>query len=301
MDNMKSFFGDTGLTSTSANHYCNLAKEAARKLQSKLSSLRFYSTAISIIGSDKSETISTGTGNVESVYNDICSIGQLNALIAFFREAIKEKDRLLKEAKSWEDTEAREALAKLIDALRLKRPVQPDALTDDDIIKTWSVGEQEKYLSLEAMCAVIGKAIHEGGVVSDARIDLLNKISNPVEVSANGRDTIIYRYTQDANLDDVNDMYFSMQDRYREYQAELNGMKKSIVDALNKKNLENLEAYRLEMQKWNLQDHEYAVKLQEISEFEKSARLQKSEEVQKLKIVVPKRLQNIYEELQKLG
>lgn len=300
---MKSFFGDTGLTSTSANHYCNLAKELGRKIQSNLASVQFYSTDISIIGDSTDDTISYGIGpdKLKNIRTNIDYLSKLNSLIAFFREAIKEKERLLKEAKNWEDTDAREALVKLIDALRLKRPVQPAVLTEDDIIKTWSVGEQEKYLSLEAEAAAFGKYIHEDGPLSSARVCLMNKISNPISVAEKGRDTIIYKYTPTVSQKDVDDMFFDLQSHYREVQAELNGMKKSIVDALNKKNLENLEAYRLEMQRWNLQDHEYAVKLQEISEFEKAARLQKVDELQKLKIVVPKRLQNTYEELQKLG
>ena len=43
------------------------------------------------------------------------------------------------------------------------------------------------------------------------------------------------------------------------------------------------------------------MKLQDISDKEKTVRLQKADEAQKLKIVVPKRLQDTYEELQKLG
>ena len=127
------------------------------------------------------------------------------------------------------------------------------------------------------------------------------RIANPISVIEKGRDTIIYKYMPTISQGDVDDCFFNLQQHYREVQAELNGMKKSIADTLNETNLKNLEEYRLERQKWELQEHEFAVKLQDISDKEKTVRLQKADEAQKLKIVVPKRLQDTYEELQKLG
>ena len=303
MENMKSFFATTGLTSTSANHYCNLAKEATRKLQSKLNGVKFYSTDINIIGNPEREVISNGITSVENVYDTICKIGQLNSLIAFFREGIKEKERLEKEASSYEDTEAREEHQKEYNRILSTRPQRPelDYISKDDVLKTWSVGEQEKYLSLEAMSAVIGKAIHEDGVISNARIDLMNRISNPMAVSANGRDTIIYHYNQTVSLSDVDEMYFALQDYYRNYQAELNGMKKKLEDAVKEHNLKVDEDYRVAMQKFNSEISMSELKMQEIVARERVERQKRSAEVQKLKIAVPNKLKDTYEQLQKLG
>lgn len=39
-----------GLTSTSANHIANLAKEMVREIESSLSSLTLYSTSVALIG-----------------------------------------------------------------------------------------------------------------------------------------------------------------------------------------------------------------------------------------------------------
>lgn len=303
MENTKSFFGPNGLSSTSANHYANLAKETSRNILSRLAGMKFYSTDISIIGDSTGGEISRGikSDDLTGIHLDLQRLSKLNSLIAFFREAIKEKERLLKEAKNWEDTEARADVENQIREHSLRKPIQPITLTEDDIIKSWSIGEQEKYLSLEAEASVYGKFIHEDGSLSAARQDLMYRITNPISVIEKGRDTIIYKYMPTVSQGEVDDCFFNLQQHYRKVQAELNGMKKSIADALNQTNLKNLEEYRLEMQKWNLQNHELSVKLQDISEREKTTRLQKADEVQKLKIVVPKRLQDIYEELQKLG
>ena len=44
------YFGESGLTSTSANYICNLAKESYEKLESKLNATSFLEEYITIIG-----------------------------------------------------------------------------------------------------------------------------------------------------------------------------------------------------------------------------------------------------------
>lgn len=53
MDKDLIFFsaGGRGLTSTSANHVANMAKEMIRILEARLAAMVFYSTEVSLIGS----------------------------------------------------------------------------------------------------------------------------------------------------------------------------------------------------------------------------------------------------------
>ena len=60
MEKDKIFFGAEGLTTTSANHIANLAKEAYQSLESKLNTAVFYTTEIGILGSSASNTLKEG-------------------------------------------------------------------------------------------------------------------------------------------------------------------------------------------------------------------------------------------------
>ena len=54
-----------GLTSTSANHIANLAKEMIRNTETSLEEMTFYSTHVALIGGDKPNVLNRGVGNEE--------------------------------------------------------------------------------------------------------------------------------------------------------------------------------------------------------------------------------------------
>ena len=166
----KSFFGENGLTSTSANHYANLAKEMTRRIKERLDAVRFFDIKMSIIGDDRYGTVAHGIlpNAFEDIKKGLELITGCNSLIAFFREAIKEKERLTDEANRWEDAERRTDLNNRTREHASLKPKRDAYLDADDVVRSWSVGEQERYLSLEAEASVYGKFIHEDGRLSKA-------------------------------------------------------------------------------------------------------------------------------------
>ena len=56
----KVFFGESGLTSTSANHVANLAKEFISTNENYLNNISFVNCEIGLIGTDKDQTYSLG-------------------------------------------------------------------------------------------------------------------------------------------------------------------------------------------------------------------------------------------------
>lgn len=291
----RSFFGQQGLTSTSANHYANLAKELVRKTKAWLESLRWYSTNMTIIGSTESTIVSNGNtyADFESIKTGLKAVAQLNSLIAFFREAIKEKEELAKQAQSYTDQAARDALQAEYD--KLKKPVRAEYLTEEQAVQSWSIGQQEKYLSLEAEAAVLGKYIHEDGALSRSRIELLDKTNNPIKVNESGRDTLIYKYTPTVEQSVLDKLYFELQAQHRKVQAELNGMKKAIEDQLVEQHTKVDNEYRKALQEYNNARSILDDKLKLIVEDENMKRTDLAKEVQALKIVVPDRLKEIFE------
>jgi hypothetical protein len=297
----KAFFGTEGLTSTSANHVANLAKEANREHQNYLDSIQFYAEHIKVLGDAESTLVQDGlnSGQLVLVENAIDAISKNNALIAFLREAIKEKERLEKEAKGWKNTVARDALA-----LRRKenvRPVKKDYVTEEEIRSKWSIGELEHYLSLEADCAVVGKYIHEGGSLSNARIDAMQKLTHPRSVKENGRDTIVTEYKLTVEPSSIDNLYFCFQSRHRSRQAELNGMKKAVLDDVQACNLKIDEEFRTANTQYLHVDAELDREERKIEMDENEKRQILLCEVQALKIVLPNRLKETYNALMNSG
>lgn len=95
------YFGDAGLTSTSANHVANMAKESVKNLTDELSGVSFYGTRISLLsgGEPKQSKVGCTTEQLDTTYDSLAYIGEAHALIAWLREAIKARERLLGEVK----------------------------------------------------------------------------------------------------------------------------------------------------------------------------------------------------------
>lgn len=277
------FFGDKGLTTTSAAHIANLAKEAYEKLESKLNSTSFIRETITIIGSTAETNVKLPQTELVTLAPDILKeICEYKSLIAWLREAIKEKDKLFKENKLWVSNEYTEHMK--------NRPQCETYLTEQDVIDSWTIKEQEEYLSLETACAVIGKYIHPNGALSVAKKELSKRINNPVTTECSGRDTIIRRYYPEATEEEVNTLFFNLQKNHREYQARLNGIKHKIDMTLREDVQKKDEAFKKAIQ-------EYNNKAEELIVADRLIREEKHKEIEALKIVIPNNLKSIYDRL----
>lgn len=168
-------------------------------------------------------------------------------------------------------------------------------MTEEDALLDFSTGEIERYYTLEAMASAFGKYIHENGPLANAREAAQFKANNPIEVKANGRDTLIYKYTITTDLPIIDNLYFELQQEHRNIQAELNGMKKRIQDTLEQNKLEVDETYREAYNQWHRDIESIDRQRHALEEEEKTKRMELLREVQELKIVIPKRLQDIYD------
>ena len=280
------FFGESGLTSTSANFIANLAKEKYSFLEGTLNSVTFYTTTVKLLGTSDESLISEGISSVAHVKSYLKQIAKLKSLIAWLREAVSAKERLIKEAQNggfeYYDIHVPDA------------PVREDYITADDVVASMNIKQRNRYFYLEAFCATIGKYIHPNGVYAMEREKLHKIIHNPNEVNGNGRDTIIYSRMPSIAADTVEYTFMSLQNTYREYQAELNSIKYKIEDTVNKdtakKNIEYSEKYNL----YNTQRGACEVELT-------TKRKEAVTAASNLKIIIPNALKDIYEEVKELG
>lgn len=281
-----------GLTSTSANHIANLAKEMIRGIEGDLSSMVLYSTSVALIGTERAEELTKGytTEDMEKIPGMLHTVAKAKSLIAWLREAIKAKERMLFEVEDM----SLEAFAKQEGIEMLPLPVKSKEFTEDEYFASLSLDERNRYYETETLAAVLGKAIHPDGSFAAARAGLDKRIHNPRRVEGDGRDTLIYTYTPTVEPEAVEDLYFRLQKQYREAQSKVNSMKYECDKAVK-------ESQVAESTKYALLYDEYTTQFKQVSNRMATYKQERSKEIGDYRIVIPQSLREIYEEVSHLG
>lgn len=283
------FFGEHGLTSTSANHLANIAQEKIVSNEAKLKNLNFVTTTIDIVGSpaDSGKVINKGYDEAQlgEVRGLLSEIADMNAFCAWIREAIRAKDDELEDVTEMSYEEWLAA-----NGLEHPRPVQKADITADDIKAEMTVKERNEYFHLEAVAATIGKYIHKGGVYSAARQELHNRLMKPYSTEGTGTETLIYHYTPSIDEQNVENLFFELQKWHRTNEASLNKIKYNIRMKMAYKNMEQSQQYRSEMEEYNIQYRKLNTQFKEW-------KIKECERISQLKIVIPLELQSIYDSL----
>lgn len=292
MEKDKIFFGESGLTTTSANYIANLAKEAYQRMERELSLVKFYSIEIGLLGSNETKSLRKGIDEADllEIPVNLNLIASYKSLIAWLREAIKAKERLIKEMENLSIGD----VCSLIGLELPEKPKEYKRLSKDDVVASWNIKQRNRYYYLDTICAVIGSYIHPDGTFSEQREALHRILVETNKVEGNGRDMVIYTYTPSVSVDLIEDTFFKLQKHYREYQAELNSIKYSIEVALQED----------EREKSTKEKEEYLAFSTKYQEVCKEARLHQTDllsQAQALKIIIPDSLKPVYETISKIG
>lgn len=284
------FFSTEGLTQTSANYLANKAKNYYTTLEDKLNHLCFFQTDMQIAGMEVT-TIDNGTSpeTFNKIEQDIKDIAEAKSLIAWLREAIKERDNLIHQVEVLNPAKYSEETGDI-------KPEEPDwkePMSQKEYLDTLSIKDRQRYLTLETYAATIGQFIHPNGSLSEARKHFNEAIVKPFVVKENGRDTIIYTRTQNFRQKEVDDLFFRLQNQQREYQAEFNGMKHKMDQVLEADNIRVETEYQAKLAEYKPLNREFNSRFKIWKE-------NKMKEVQKLKIVIPNNLKDIYEKINSL-
>lgn len=274
-----------GITSTSANYLCNLAKEQIKNLETKLKNISFLNKEVSIISSQESKLLRKGISTLDDAQEIIEEIGKLKAFNAWMREAIKAKENL--EVMSFPDW--REA-----NNCELESPTPDESIATDNILDEMSVKERQYYLFVEAMAATYGQYIHPEGSISKAREDFLYHQEVPTEISGSGRDMLVYEYTPSIKAQDLNGNFNKLQNKYREYEKTLNSLKSQIKEKIHKRNGDSNKKYAMELEQYN-------IRYKELSTQYNQYRIEEEKKIAATQIVIPDNLRGTYELLNSLG
>ena len=285
---MDVFFAENGLTSTSANHIANLAKEAYQNLENELNSICFYTTKVSLLGTSTKEVLHYGNQLIDVTKLD--KIAELKSLIAWLREAIKAKEQLTRNINKLE----LRGYCEMMGIEYPKKPVMEASLTESEYYDSLNIKIRNRYYQLETQAAVLGKYIHQNSPYAIAREGLAQRITNPKEVKGSGRDTLIYSYEPVVALNEVDKQFFELQNKYREIQAQLNAMKHECEIAMNESEVKVQTEYSTAFNKYSLEMEELQNKLREYI-------IAENNRIKALKIVIPDSLKSIYEYVSTLG
>lgn len=279
------------LTSTSANYIANLAKEYIQSMESDLNNICFTDTTVGLINSD-SKLIQSGisTDSLNDIPNILEKIAKAKSLIAWLREAIKAKENIGKEIESL-------SIENYCKEKGIEHPICPKQephLTEEEYYSSLSVSERNRYYQLETIAAVIGKYIHPDGILSETRKELKNKIRHPYSVVGTGRDTLVYHNTPTVTETDVDFVFFELQKRHREVQAQLNSIKHECDLAIDASINEVLS-------KFSAAHEEYKNEMNQITIDFMAWKETKRQEYRNLKIIIPHSLMEIYQNINSLG
>lgn len=291
------FFKDGFLTSTEAQNICNVANEVIAGLTESINSVQFYNTSItSIVSSDNEVCAGKGTTDIAWIQESIVKIGQYNSLIAWLKEAIKNKNDATTELASIKIQEWSEYEEYPVP----KSPSRKASVTKEDVIKNLEAGELNKYFTLQSKAAAIGKFIHETGSISRAKIMLNKVVSEPNKISGAGRDTVVYRYTPSVNVDDVDNMFLSLMSEHRNLNAQLNFIKAKATEEANKQNIANEQEYQKARTAYSKEYNDWLDKIEDIQSRFNQYIITEKEKISKLKINVPESLMETYKSIKAL-
>lgn len=287
------FFGNEGLTSTSGQYYCNIAKELQEAAAERLNNLKFVDYSIAVIGNDNKQPMVVGNKDLNFIEVDLQLQSSMFAFCAWVREAIKEKERLQNEI-GWMNLDS---WIKQQGITTLSMPVSPDEPEDveeQDVINSWDINKRTKYLRLETFAAHYGKIIHPNGAYSKARKDAHVAVNNPITKEGSGRDMVLYYSEPSVSIQDIDSKFLEIQNQYREYEKELNQMKAEIKDTVNEWTRAAYSEYEKLQEEWKVLTKEYQSERLDLSAKFSVWKTNELEKISKLKIVIPDSLKDTF-------
>ena len=294
------YFGEEGMTSTSAQHVSAMANVMVQDTKQHLMGLRLYEKSIRVIG-DVECKVEEVNNTLPEISDGVKQICKANALIAWLREAVKEREQAQQYIQDmtldkWMELQGIEKPASPVPPMMPKINFQ-DYKTILDTGLT--VKEYNRFVELNSALAVYGEMIHDKGLLTRQKNELARILQNPTEVKESGRDTIITTYKVDVNVAvDIDKLYTELQSEYRKLQAEKNGIEakfSNMAMAYQTRKMEEWKAAKAQYDRDLTRVNSELVGIQTRMQEWKKQRL---EELAALKIIIPNDLKALYKSLQ---
>lgn len=286
LEKYQSFFAENGITSTSANHLCNLAREYASNAKIDITGINFVKTSVSSLTANiKPIVLNAAVDNVTTISDIFDKISKANAFVAYMQEAIKAKNDMFAKITSMSVA----AYCQEFGNTFPETPVREKYKTFDDFFSELDIKSKTEYYALEAEAAVIGKAIHPGGSFHNARQQMFEAAASPAYISGDK----VYHRDISVSKEDVENLYFELQKKHRSIEAKLNSIKNSIDLKTKEYNTSVDSEYA---KKYNI----YATQVELLNNDFTNWKNAELKRINKLKIVIPNALKETYDFLNNL-
>jgi len=300
MENTKFFTTETGLSMSEANHIANLAKEIAEVTNTEIVSSGAVKETVSWLGKD------IVIKDPKKIDLNALAIkeGELYAVSAWLRSAINTKEKNLEFLKGaisdYFKLDTDEVLEFKERAPEQKLISPLEHFTEADVLHSWTIAEIADYYAVEASAAHLGKKIHKAGFLSILRKDVLN--FTPFRTQSfkdKGLDTdqpvvrtLVY------SPEEINKIFFDLQDKHRSFEQKLNWYKARIKNELAVLNTNERvrytkdaqianEEYQMAKSAYDLKRQAYLTKSNLYQNELEKRRIAEVTRVSALKIVVP--------------
>lgn len=275
---MKNILSKNGLTSSEANHITNVTKELVKDLEIG----KFPLSTASVVQDNGKELPLDENVKNENWIVDIQRAGELFALSAWLKTAIKYKENLL-------DTIDRARFIPEVEEPELEKAPSTPKTDFEDYLNQLNTKDRAEYLSAEAKAAHIGKFIHNFDAIRQAS----ENFSPTSFMRLNGSgETVTVVAERLYSKQELSDGFFTLQkehraaeqvvnlykSRHKEWQKETLQDHNSELKSIASRNVDKQLAYNKEVDAARL-------------DFENSGKEQKKE-ISALKIIVPESLQD---------
>ena len=294
------YFGEEGMTSTSAQHVSAMANVMVQDVKQHLMGLRLYEKSIRVIG-DVECKVEEVNNTLPEISDGVKQICKANALIAWLREAVKEREQAQQYIQDM-------TLDKWMELQGIEKPTSPQPpmmpkINFQDyktILDTGlSVKEYNRFVELNSALAVYGEMIHDKGLLTRQKNELARIMQNPTEVKESGRDTIITTYKVDVNIGvDLDKLYTELQSDYRKLQAEKNGIEAKFSNLAMDYQTRKMEEWKAAKAQYDRDLTRVNSELVGIQTQMQEWKKQRLEELAALKIIIPNDLKALYRSLQ---
>ena len=294
------YFGEEGMTSTSAQHVSAMANVMVQDVKQHLMGLRLYEKSIRVIG-DVECKVEEVNNTLPEISDGVKQICKANALIAWLREAVKEREKAQQYVQDM-------TLDKWMELEGIEKPTSPvppmmpkiNFQDYNTILETGlTVKEYNRFVELNSALAVYGEMIHDKGLLTRQKNELARIMQNPTEVKESGRDTIITTYKVDVNVSvDIDKLYTELQSEYRKLQAEKNGIEAKFSNLAMDYQTRKMEEWKAAKAQYDRDLTRVNSELVGIQTQMQEWKKQRMEELAALKIIIPNDLKALYKSLQ---
>jgi hypothetical protein len=277
-----------------------MANVMVQDVKQHIMGLRLYEKSIRVIG-DVECKVEEVNNTLPEISDGVKQICKANALIAWLREAVKEREKAQQYVQDmtldkWMELEGIEKHTSP------QPPMMPKINFQDynTILDTGlSVKEYNRFVELNSALAVYGEMIHDKGLLTRQKNELARIMQNPTEVKESGRDTIITTYKVDVNIGvDLDKLYTELQSEYRKLQAEKNGIEAKFSNMAMAYQTRKMEEWKAAKSQYDRDLTRVNSELVGIQTRMQEWKKQRLEELAALKIIIPNDLKALYKSLQ---